>query len=198
MATGTGNLPNPGMSFSPFEILTAEEQNNLVENIESLATGTGVGDGAIDTTQLADASVTSDKLDFMTLTLSSKSITSNATGTGVNGIVIPGLASSITIPNGVNRVKLTLSGDAMYNTAANGYVQVIVWDGAVGTSQVMATSFQSAVAAQNTSLSRTTIVSVSSGASKTYNVSIGNAGASGTGTLVASATSPTFFIIESA
>ena len=66
MATGTGNLPNPGMSFSPFEILTAEEQNNLVENIESLATGTGVGDGAIDTTQLADASVTSDKLDNAT------------------------------------------------------------------------------------------------------------------------------------
>lgn len=47
MATGINNLPNPGMSFSPFAILTAEEQNNLVENIESLATGVGVGDGAI-------------------------------------------------------------------------------------------------------------------------------------------------------
>lgn len=53
MATGTGNLPNQGMSFSPFAILTAEEQNNLVENIESLADGSGVGDGAIDINALA-------------------------------------------------------------------------------------------------------------------------------------------------
>lgn len=28
------SLPNPSMSFTPFDILTAEEQNNLVENIE--------------------------------------------------------------------------------------------------------------------------------------------------------------------
>lgn len=52
MATGTGNLPNPGMSFSPFAILTAEEMNDLVENIESLATGSGIGDGAVGNSQL--------------------------------------------------------------------------------------------------------------------------------------------------
>lgn len=47
MATGTGNLPNPTMSFSPFAILTAEEMNDLVENIESVADGTGIGDSAV-------------------------------------------------------------------------------------------------------------------------------------------------------
>lgn len=47
MATGTGNLPNPAMAFTPFDILTAEEMNNLVENIESLATGTGIGDNSV-------------------------------------------------------------------------------------------------------------------------------------------------------
>lgn len=67
MATGTGNLPNPGMSFSPFAILTAEEQNNLVENIESLATGTGIGDGAIGTSDLANAAVTKEKIDKATI-----------------------------------------------------------------------------------------------------------------------------------
>lgn len=35
------SLPNPAMSFTPFDILTAEEMNNLVENIESLSDGTG-------------------------------------------------------------------------------------------------------------------------------------------------------------
>jgi len=47
MATGTGNLPNPSMSFSPFAILTAEQMNNLVSNINSLATGTGIGDESL-------------------------------------------------------------------------------------------------------------------------------------------------------
>lgn len=47
MATGTGNLPYPGKSYTPFDILTAEELNEDVANIESLATGTGIGDSAI-------------------------------------------------------------------------------------------------------------------------------------------------------
>lgn len=40
-------LPNPSMSFSPFAILTAEELNDLVENVEALADGTGLDDGAV-------------------------------------------------------------------------------------------------------------------------------------------------------
>lgn len=43
------------MSFSPFAILTAEEMNDLVENIESIYGG-----------NLAANSITSDKLDFTT------------------------------------------------------------------------------------------------------------------------------------
>jgi hypothetical protein len=35
------------MSFSPFAILTAEEMNDLVENIEALSAGTGFGTGVI-------------------------------------------------------------------------------------------------------------------------------------------------------
>lgn len=57
MPTGTGNLPNQSMSFSPFAILTAEEMNNLVENIEALADGTGVGDEAITTAKVAPSTL---------------------------------------------------------------------------------------------------------------------------------------------
>lgn len=35
------------MAFSPFDILTAEEMNDLVENIEALAAGTGLNDGVV-------------------------------------------------------------------------------------------------------------------------------------------------------
>lgn len=50
-------LPNPSMSFSPFAILTAEEMNDLVENIESLASGVGIADGSITNKKLANGSM---------------------------------------------------------------------------------------------------------------------------------------------
>lgn len=62
MATGTGNLPNPSMAFTPFDILLAEELNDLVENIEALAAGTGIGDGSIGTSDVADGAVTYPKI----------------------------------------------------------------------------------------------------------------------------------------
>lgn len=40
-------LPNLAMTFSPFAILTAEEMNDLVENIEALADGSGLANGAV-------------------------------------------------------------------------------------------------------------------------------------------------------
>lgn len=68
MATGTGNLPNPGMSFTPFDILTAAEMNDLVENIEALATGSGIGDGAIGASDIADNSLTPSKINTSSMT----------------------------------------------------------------------------------------------------------------------------------
>lgn len=41
------SLPNPGMDFVPFDILTAEELDNIVENIESLSDGVGLKNGVI-------------------------------------------------------------------------------------------------------------------------------------------------------
>lgn len=62
MATGTGNLPNQNMDFVPLAELPASDLDKLVENIESLADGSGIGDGAIDTAKIADGAVTNDKL----------------------------------------------------------------------------------------------------------------------------------------
>lgn len=49
-------LPNPSMSFSPFAILTAAEMNDLVENDQALAAGTGLNSNV----------VTASKIDFTT------------------------------------------------------------------------------------------------------------------------------------
>lgn len=47
------SLPNPGMSFTPLDPLAASEQNDLVENIEALAAGTGLDDAVITPDKLA-------------------------------------------------------------------------------------------------------------------------------------------------
>lgn len=40
-------LPNPGMNFTPFDPLPASDLNDIVENIESLADGTGFDAGSL-------------------------------------------------------------------------------------------------------------------------------------------------------
>lgn len=51
------SLPNPSMSFSPFAILTAEEMNDIVENIEALADGSGLDDEAVTVQKIDMATV---------------------------------------------------------------------------------------------------------------------------------------------
>src|SRR5690606_38953756 len=49
------SLPNPGMSFTPFDTLPASDLNDIVENVEALADGTGLDDGSITNAKLATA-----------------------------------------------------------------------------------------------------------------------------------------------
>ena len=115
MATGTGNLPYPGKSYTPFDILTAEELNEDVANIESLADGSGRGDGSVTTTQLADQSVAFSKVDWSTFgqvdangwtdygIVFVKAITFSGTGNiTANGTLASNFASNFGVPvNGV-------------------------------------------------------------------------------------------------
>lgn len=57
-------LPNSSMSFTPFDILTAEELNDFVENDQALAAGTGFNTGAIPAAAIANSAVTSAKIDY--------------------------------------------------------------------------------------------------------------------------------------
>lgn len=41
------SLPNPGMDFTPFDTLPAASLDDIVENIEALADGSGLDDGSI-------------------------------------------------------------------------------------------------------------------------------------------------------
>lgn len=57
-------LPNLGQVFTPFDPLPASDLNDIVENVEALAAGTGLNDASVTAEKLA-AAVT-DMLDFST------------------------------------------------------------------------------------------------------------------------------------
>lgn len=49
-------LPNPGQDAVPFTTLTAQFYDDTIENVESLAAGTGLNDGVITNAKLSTAS----------------------------------------------------------------------------------------------------------------------------------------------
>lgn len=61
------SLPYPSMTFVPLDVLTADEMNQLVANIESLADGSGLDAGAIGTSAIANSAITSELIDWTSL-----------------------------------------------------------------------------------------------------------------------------------
>ena len=55
-------LPNNISPVSPFDVILSETTNEMIENIESLADGTGFDSGAVPTAALAAGAVTPEKL----------------------------------------------------------------------------------------------------------------------------------------
>lgn len=102
------SLPNPSMDFTPFDVLPAASLDDMVENIEALAAGTG----------LNDAVITPNKLDLDPLTAvvaTSQSRTNAAYG----DLATVGPAVTVTIGNkGLAIVFLSLSN--VFNNTTNG------------------------------------------------------------------------------
>lgn len=61
------SLPHPNIVFTPLTTITAQDHNNQMANVASLADGTGVNDGAIVGSKLKNSTVTADKIDFTTI-----------------------------------------------------------------------------------------------------------------------------------
>lgn len=116
-------LPNPTMSFSPFAILTAEEMNNLVENIESLADGSGFNAGAIGTSDIAAGAVTFAKtsgiwweeLGRTKLVANASSVTVNLSSSRKNLRI---LVTTVAQSGQTVRQGLTFNGDNSTNYAS--------------------------------------------------------------------------------
>lgn len=138
-------LPYIGMDFVPFDILTAEELDHLVANIDALAAGTGLNDLAIATAKLADLGVTAAKLANASITPSKLALGDTtaavATVETTSSATFADLATvgpSVTATVGANgRALVILTADAS-NTMLNGYA--VMGFTASGASTVAASS----------------------------------------------------------
>lgn len=100
-------LPYPSLAFTPFDILTAAELNEMMANISALQDGSSgltIPSNSVNTSNLVNASVTADKIkDVQTATLSNTSW-NNAKISGYSTTFRMGSASS-----GVAQTNVTVN-----------------------------------------------------------------------------------------
>lgn len=177
-------LPNTGMSFTPFDILTAAEMNELVENIEALSDGTGIATNAIE----------ADKLDTNAILLGYAQITSNPSNFNSNSpVIITGLTGSVTIPAGGRKTEITVLIPYV-QAGATLTCGVSIWDGTVGSGTKLAEQDYTIASGGYAAYTVVAVVQPSAGA-KTYNAGI--AVSTNAVTLNAGATYPAFILIKS-
>lgn len=92
-------LPYPNMDFVPLDVLTADELDQIVANIDA------INNASIPTDSIADGAVTSDKIDWSTLAPYWRTV---ATST----------SSSVTLPAGYRLYRVRLIGN---KTGTNGW-----------------------------------------------------------------------------
>lgn len=80
-------LPHPSMAFTPFDVLTADEMNDLVDNIEALADGSGLNNLAITTAKIGAAAVTIAKIDLTSFQATAQVGSADVSG-GASGVVV--------------------------------------------------------------------------------------------------------------
>lgn len=155
------SLPNPGMNFTAFATLPASDLNDLVENIEALAAGTGFDAGAIGTTDIADGAITSPKL------ARTVAAGNGATITGTGNYVVTGIGFEprvIEIWGGINSNGSNASYcHGVYDRVAGtqGVVFSAVQSGSFGSGSLTTHVFR-VDAPLNTILARGTISATSS------------------------------------
>lgn len=171
--------------------------NTIVNEINGSLDADNIAASAITSVKIADSAVTAPKLSTSAILLGYSEITTSAfSSTASDGAEVTGLATTVTVPAGSRRVKITVYGYEFGNASNNFTVTVKLWDGAVG-----GTELQRAVLQNPTSSSiRVPLNMVFSNApaagSKTYRVSLATSDVSKQAIISAASGRPAFMLVE--
>ena len=124
------NLPNPGMDFTPLTPLTAEQMDDIVENIEAINNAT------IQTGSIADGAITKAKLGADAMSNQNYSTSEIDTGTTwIDGkkiykktysktISSPSVTSAYTTPLGISNIADVVKFEASHKRVASPYSDI--------------------------------------------------------------------------
>ena len=130
---------------------------------------------------------------LQTNTLGYTQITANFSTASTTQVQVTSLTTTVTIPAGGRRVKITAYCPSQANSVA-GAGNLGIWDGTVGTgTQLSLSAIYMPTAATGNTLTCIAVVTPAAG-SKTYNV--GYSVNAGTGTISNAATQPAFILVE--
>lgn len=126
-------IPYPDMDFVPLDVLTAEELDQMVANIEYIANcfplgSQSISDSAVTTAKINDGAVTSDKIDFTTFNYSTSE---QVAGKWVDGKTIYKKTidfgylpnnSSKSVPLGIDNISRIITIEQSCDNGGGGYV----------------------------------------------------------------------------
>lgn len=102
------SLPNPSMDFDPLDTLTAAELDDIVENVEALASGTGLNTSAVTADKIA---TDSNILAYV------EGLTTGQSTTSTSYVDATGITLTFTTPASCTRILLRASGPSSNDTA---------------------------------------------------------------------------------
>lgn len=106
------SLPNPSMSFTPLDPLPASDLNDMVENIEALAAGTGLNDGVITEAKMANG--------FLHGSDGYIDATDTWTYASASSFTIAGVDRTAKFPKGT-RIRLTQTTDKYFYVTSSSF-----------------------------------------------------------------------------
>lgn len=148
------------------------------------AGGGAIGTGAVSAAALATNAIA----------LGYAQITANFSTASTTVVQVTGLTTTVTIPAGGRKVKITAFTAALYNSTAANATQMTIWDGVVGSGTQLSRTTGIEGGSSSSGGIAVAIVTPAAG-SKTYNVGL-IAVTSGTATVEAAATYPAFILVE--
>lgn len=167
----------------------------------SLTTSAGVTAGSgltvsAGSVSLPNNSIDANELATSAITLGYAQITSTFGHNTATPTLVTGLSSTVTIPAGGRKVKITVFCASLTNAGAGQVNEISIWDGTVGSGTKLSAA-SSYAAANNTGAPVTAMAVVTPAAgSKTYNVGLAAPFAGNTANINAAATSPAFILVE--
>lgn len=181
------SLPNPAMDFTAFDVLTADQLDDLVENDQALAAGTGLNTNAVPGAALATNAI---KLGY-------SQITSNFDTVSTSPVLVTGLSSTVTIPAGGRSLEITVFSYFVQNNVALHLSLVSLWDGTVGSgTQIGGANIYAINNSTGSSVCMVTHVNAPAAGSKTYNVGFASDSGAATARINAAASAPAFILVK--